>query len=38
MKHFGRLLLIILICMSLTSCKKKELKDGIYIFFTSDVH
>lgn len=24
--------------MSLTSCKKKELKDDIYIFFTSDVH
>ncbi|MCR4632751.1 MAG: bifunctional metallophosphatase/5'-nucleotidase [Erysipelotrichaceae bacterium] len=38
MKHFGKLFLIILICMSLASCKKKELKDDIYVFFTSDVH
>jgi 2',3'-cyclic-nucleotide 2'-phosphodiesterase (5'-nucleotidase family) len=38
MKHFGKLLIILFLCLSLVSCEKKELKDDIYIFFTSDVH
>ena len=39
MKKLLKVLIISLICISLCSCaKKKELKDDIYIFFTSDVH
>ena len=39
MKRSLKLLLIALMCMSLCSCKiKKQLKDDIYIFYTSDVH
>ena len=34
-----KLLLIGLMCISITSCRiKKQLKDDIYIFYTSDVH
>ena len=39
MKRMFKLLLIGLMCVSITSCKiKKQLKDDIYIFYTSDVH
>lgn len=39
MKKIISVLLALLLCLSLSSCnKKKELKDDIYIFFTSDVH
>ncbi len=39
MKRMFKLLLIGLMCISITSCKiKKQLKDDIYIFYTSDVH
>ena len=39
MKKLLKVFIISLICISLCSCaKKKELKDDIYIFFTSDVH
>ena len=39
MKRILTMLLILALCISLSSCqKKKELKDDIHIFFTSDVH
>ena len=39
MKRLSILLLSLLLCLGLCSCaKKKEQKDDIYIFFTSDVH
>ena len=39
MKKLLNILIVLLICVTLCSCaKKKELKDDIYIFFTSDVH
>ncbi len=39
MKRLLTMLLILALCVSLSSCqKKKELKDDIHIFFTSDVH
>ena len=38
MKRMFKLLLIGLMCVSITSCKIKKQKDDIYIFFTSDVH
>ncbi len=39
MKRISVLLLSLLLCLSLCSCaEKKEQKDDIYIFFTSDVH
>lgn len=39
MKKLLNVLIVLLICICLCSCaKKKELKDDIYVFFTSDVH
>ena len=39
MKKILTVLLMILLCFTLASCKKKiEQKDDIYVFFTSDVH
>ncbi len=39
MKKLLNILIVLFICVTLCSCaKKKELKDDIYIFFTSDVH
>ena len=39
MKRILTMLLILALCISLSSCqKKKELKDDIHIFFTSDIH
>ena len=38
MKKILVLTAVLFLCLSLSSCKKKELQDDIYIFFTSDVH
>ncbi|MBP5280332.1 MAG: bifunctional metallophosphatase/5'-nucleotidase [Erysipelotrichaceae bacterium] len=39
MKILFKYLLVVLMCLSISSCKiKKQLKDDIYIFYTSDVH
>ena len=39
MKRIVQLLVVMMMCLALCSCQiKKEQKDDIYIFFTSDVH
>lgn len=39
MKKLIKFLFILLLCLSIGSCKqKKQLKDDIYIFYTSDIH